>query len=113
MAYDTGLEERIDEVVAKWGLHVPKRKMFGGLGYFLNGNMVCGIKGEQLIVKASIDTATELLQEPGISYFEYGGKQMKSWLQAEPEVLNEDNLPRLLDICRNHVLTLPPKEKRK
>lgn len=111
MAYDTQLEERIDEVVGEWGMDVPKRKMFGGLGYFMNGNMVCGIKGDQLIVKASAETVAELLQEPGMGYFDYGGKQMKSWLQAEPEVLDEDNLPRLLAICRGYVLTLPPKEK--
>jgi len=44
MAYDTTLEERIDEVVGSWGLDVPKRKMFGGLGYFINRNMAFGIK---------------------------------------------------------------------
>jgi hypothetical protein len=31
MAYDTGLEERIDELVAEWPVEVMKRKMFGGL----------------------------------------------------------------------------------
>ncbi|HCR56091.1 TPA: hypothetical protein DIV49_03890 [Candidatus Saccharibacteria bacterium] len=109
MAYDTILEERIDEVVASWGLDVSKRKMFGGLGYFINRNMAFGIKTDELIVKAAEPTVEELLQEPGIGYFTYGGKSMKSWLQAEADVLDEDNLKRLLEISRDYTLTLPPK----
>lgn len=41
--------------------------------------------------------------------FEFGGRSMKAWLLAAPEVLDEDNLPRLLEISRDHTLTLPPK----
>ncbi|MCA9325366.1 TfoX/Sxy family protein [Candidatus Saccharibacteria bacterium] len=109
MAYDTTLEDRIDEVIASWGLDVPKRKMFGGLGYFINRNMAFGIKTDQLIIKADESTVQKLLQEPNIGYFDYGGKQMKSWLQAEAEALDEDNLVRYLEISRDYVLTLPPK----
>ena len=111
MAYDTGLEERIDELVAGWDVDVAKRKMFGGLGYFINRNMAFGVKGDELIVKADEVTAAKLLDEPGMGPFEFGGRSMKAWLLAAPEVLDEDNLPRLLEISRNYTLTLPPKQK--
>lgn len=109
MAYDTALEERIDEEVERWGTDVAKRKMFGGLGYFINRNMAFGIKGDELIVKADEATATVLLDEEGMKPFEFGGKTMKAWLLAEPEVLDEDNLARLLEISRDYTLTMPPK----
>lgn len=109
MAYDTGLEERIDELVAEWPVDVAKRKMFGGLGYFINRNMAFGVKGDELIVKADEATAEKLLEEPGMGPFEFGGRSMKAWLLAAPEVLDEDNLPRLLEICRDYTLALPPK----
>lgn len=109
MAYDTGLEERIGDIIAGWDVEVASRKMFGGVGYFINRNMAFGIKADQLIVKADAETVGKLLEEPGVGYFDYGGKQMKSWLQVEGDVLDEDNLPRLLEISRDYTLTLPPK----
>ncbi len=109
MAYDTTLEARIDEVVQSWGLEIPKRKMFGGLGYFINRNMAFGIKVDELIAKAESAHAEKLLSEPGVGYFEFGGKYMKSWLQVQPEVLDDETLERYLEISRDYVLTLPPK----
>lgn len=110
MAHDTTLEERIDEIVADWGLDVPKRKMFGGLGYFINRNMAFGIKTDELIAKADEATCEKLLKEDGVGYFTFGNKSMKSWLQIEPEALDEDNLLRYLEISRDYTLTLPPKK---
>jgi len=109
MAYDSKLELRIDKVVESWGLEIPKRKMFGGLGYFINRNMAFGIKMNQLIAKAHKATTEKLLADPGVGYFEFGGKYMKSWLQVESEVLDDENLERYLEISRDYVLTLPPK----
>ncbi|MGB3023686.1 MAG: TfoX/Sxy family protein [Candidatus Saccharimonadales bacterium] len=109
MAYDLTLESRIDDEIATWDVSVTKRKMFGGLGYFLNGNMAFGVAGDELIVKPHPERAGELLKEPGMKPFEFGGRTMKSWCLAEPDVLDEDTLPRLLEICREYVLTLPLK----
>lgn len=109
MAYDPTLEVRIDDEIVTWDVEVTKRKMFGGLGYFINGNMAFGVKGDELIVKPAPERADELQKEPGVKPFEFGGRTMKSWCLAEPEVLDEDNLSRLLAICRDYVLTLPPK----
>lgn len=109
MAYDTSLEARIDDEIDTWGVEVIKRKMFGGLGYFVGGNMAFGVKGDELIVKPSPAQAEGLQAEPGMKPFEFGGKTMKSWCLAEPDILDEDNLPRLLGHCRDYALTLPPK----
>lgn len=110
MAYDIGLEERIGDIIAGWDVDVASRKMFGGVGYFIHRNMAFGIKADQLIVKADAETVENLLQEPGVGYFDYGGKQMKSWLQVDGEVLDDDNLVRLLEISRDYTQTLPPKK---
>lgn len=95
--------------MAEWSVDVLKRKMFGGLGYFINRNMAFGVKGDELIVKADEVTAAILLDEPGMRPFEFGGRSMKAWLLAASEVLDEDNLPHLLEISRDYMLTLPPK----
>ena len=44
MAYDEGLEARIDDITRRWSMpELTKKKMFGGIGYLLSGNMAFGI----------------------------------------------------------------------
>lgn len=111
MAYDTTLENRIDEAIAGWKLEVGKKKMFGGVGYFINRNMAFGIKKDELIVKAAEATGDELLRRPGVGYFVMGDRPpMKSWYLAGGEAIADDaKLAELLEISRDYTLTLPPK----
>ena len=49
MAFDTELAERIRAVVCHFG-HWDEKKMFGGLCIMLNGHMLCGVLGDELMV---------------------------------------------------------------
>ena len=50
MAYDEGLAARVREVLGDQpGL--AEKQMFGGLAFLLHGNMACGVRGEDLIVR--------------------------------------------------------------
>jgi hypothetical protein len=44
MAYDPVLAERVREELARQ-VDFTERKMFGGLSFLVNGNMCCGITG--------------------------------------------------------------------
>ena len=59
MAYDQGLAARVREVIGgQPGL--TEKKMFGGLAFLLNGNMACGVRGEDLMVRlAALTNSTE------------------------------------------------------
>ena len=50
MAYDEGLAQRIRETLTDHPGLVEK-KMFGGVGFMLQGNMACGVNKEDLIVR--------------------------------------------------------------
>jgi TfoX/Sxy family transcriptional regulator of competence genes len=50
MAYDQELAQRIRSIL-KNSPGIVEKKMFGGVGYFVNGNMACGVNGEGLIVR--------------------------------------------------------------
>ncbi len=39
--------------------------MFGGLAFLLDGNMACGVRGHDLIVRVAADAAEAALREPG------------------------------------------------
>jgi len=113
MAYDTRLEERIDQLVSEWDTPLTKKKMFGGLGYMAYGNMCFGIHKDELIVRTSEEKAAELLKRPGIHEFSMGhSRKSKTWIMASKELIADKNeLGDLLTISSEYVSTLPPKDK--
>ena len=50
MAFDEGLAQRIREEIGDLPGMVEK-KMFGGIGFILMGNMACGVSKASLIVR--------------------------------------------------------------
>src|SRR5215216_873304 len=56
MAYDEGLATRIRDAIGdRPGL--AEQQMFGGLAFLVQGNMACGVRGEDLIVRVAADAA--------------------------------------------------------
>ena len=85
MAYNLKLAERIRAEVN--GLPVIEKKMFGGVGYMLNGNMACGILGDDMIVRVSLADYESMLKRKHVKLFmmKSGPRPMKGWLMVEPE----------------------------
>ena len=44
--------------------NVKERKMFGGIGFLLNGNLLVGVWKESLVVRLGEDEGEEALKEP-------------------------------------------------
>lgn len=49
MPYSRELSSRIDALLAE--LAPQTKEMFGGVGYLLHGNMLCGVIGENLVLR--------------------------------------------------------------
>lgn len=105
------LEQRIDQLVAGWGLVITKKKVFRSMSYFINGNMAFGVHGEDVLLRMSEEEGNRLLQQPGFRRFSMGSRQSaKNWYFASPEVTADYmRLRVLLEVCRDFVLTLPAK----
>ena len=84
MAYNLKLAERIRAEVE--GMPAIEKKMFGGVGYMLNGNMACGILGDDLIVRVKVEDYEKLLQRAHVKIFtmKSGPRPMKGWLMVQP-----------------------------
>ena len=106
MAYDEGLATRVREAIGEQpGL--TEKQMFGGLAFLLGGNMACGVRGDDLIVRAAADAA---LEEPGARPFDLTGRPMKGWLQVGPDGhAEDDDLRRWVGRGVAHALSLSPK----
>lgn len=108
MAYNIQLAERIRSEVA--GLPVIERKMFGGVGFLIHGNMACGVHKENMIVRVDPDEHEELLKKKHTRVFDITGKPMKGWLMVEPEgCKTAKQLAGWVKTGIDFALTLPPK----
>ena len=85
MAYDLKLAERIRAEVK--GLPIVEKKMFGGVGYMLHGNMACGILEDNLIIRVALDDYEKTLKRKYVKIFtmKNGPRPMKGWVMVEPE----------------------------
>ena len=86
MACNLDLEERIDFLTDRLG-EIAKKKMFGGIGYLLQGNMCFGIHKESLVVRTSVEKAEELLNSEYVAPFDIAGRPMKGWLLVSPDAV--------------------------
>ncbi|MDX6226139.1 MAG: hypothetical protein QOE64_2515 [Frankiales bacterium] len=108
MAYDEALAERLRDEL---GDEVTEKKMFGGVGFLVAGNMAVGVSsGGELIVRADPADYEGFAQEPGARPFEIGGRGMKGWLLIDPTTLADHaDLVRWIDRGTSYAGSLPPK----
>jgi len=83
MAYNLKLAERIRAELQ--GLPIVEKKMFGGVGFLLNGNLACGVNKDNLIVRIDPEKQDAFLKKAHTKPFDLTGKPMKGWLVVEPD----------------------------
>lgn len=111
MAYSTELEDLIDHTLID-DEELVKKKMFGGVSYFLNGNMCFGIHEESLIFRTTEENGSVLLKKEGFSPFDITGSKMTGWILVEPGICQHQAvLEHLLRESIRYAAALPKKEK--
>ena len=109
MAYDEALAERIHDVLAGQP-DLEAKKMFGGVGYMVQGNMACGVHKDMLIVRVGPDAYDQSMGYPHTRPFDMTGRPMKGWVMVEPDgFASETDLEAWVQCGLDFALTLPPK----
>jgi TfoX/Sxy family transcriptional regulator of competence genes len=90
MAFNESLAERIRRGLAR-RQGIEEKKMFGGLGFLFNGNMLVGVWKDSLIVRLGPEEGDEALKEPHVSEFNITGRSMKGWVLIAPEGVEDDD----------------------
>jgi TfoX/Sxy family transcriptional regulator of competence genes len=111
MAYDEELAERIRaEIGGEPGF--SERKMFGGIAFMVNGNMVCGVVREELMVRVGAPNYEEALARPHAKPMEFTGRPMKGMVFVSPAAFKtEDGLRSWIEAGLGYARTLPPKSQ--
>ena len=100
--------ERLRPLVPK-GL--VEKKMFGGLGFMLNGNMLIGTTAKgALLVRVDPDKMDDALKRPGAYAMHMGPKVMTGFIAVNPEALPDAKaIKDWIAYAQKYVKTLPAK----
>lgn len=109
MPYNEEVNARIRKVVSRWK-NTSAKKMFGGVCHLLNGNMVCGVYKDYLILRLGEKESANALKQSYAMPFDITGRPMKGWVMLDGAGFKTDEkLNSWLVNARTFVKTLPPK----
>lgn len=97
------------------GPNIEQKTVFGNQAFFMNGNMFCGLHGNQMVFR--LDEAGRqrfLAENTGSKQFEpFPGKPMKEYVSASEVMLkNSELLEKWVEASTTFAKTLPPKVKK-
>jgi TfoX/Sxy family transcriptional regulator of competence genes len=109
MAYNEALAVRLRQLLDGQPELVEK-KMFGGIGFMLRGNMACGLNKDDLIVRVGPENYETAVIRPYARPFDITGRPMKGWVMVAPDgYAADDDLKSWVEEGVDLALSLPPK----
>jgi TfoX/Sxy family transcriptional regulator of competence genes len=84
-------------------------KMFGGIGFMLNGNMVAAASKRGLLLRVGKDRQHDALSKPGARPMVMRGRTMEGYIYVDPAALNDRAVREWMKVAVGFVQTLPPK----
>ena len=107
MAIDEKLATQVRAALAD-ASPVREVKMFGGLGFMLNGNMIAAASDRGLLVRVGEQHEAEALARPGAELMVMNGRTMKGFIRVKT-ALDARSVKSWLRLARSFVSTLPAK----
>lgn len=111
MAFSESLANRTRDALARIR-GISEKKMFGGVGFLLNGNLLVGVWKHSLIVRLGPEEGKVAMLEPHVKEFDITGRPMNGWVMIEAEGIDDDGqLKAWIERALKFVEALPAKEK--
>jgi TfoX/Sxy family transcriptional regulator of competence genes len=111
MPYDELLAGRIRAILSRIPV-LEEKKMFGGVGFLINGNMACGVHKNHLIVRVGPIDYHQSLLRPYARPFDMTGRPMLGWVMVEPQGCEtESKLKEWISQGIEFARSLPAKKK--
>lgn len=108
MPFNEELADRVRAELAR-KRNVTEKKLFGCVGWLVNGNVCVGVWGERLVARLGAD-ADAALRDPNVRAFDITGKPMKGWVTVAPAGLaTDEELRDWVRQCVAFARTLPAK----
>ena len=108
MSTEDDLASRVRAAIAGSGA-IREVKMFGGVGFMLNGNLLAGASKRGLLVRVGKERQRDALERPGARAMVMRGRTMVDYVYVDPPALNEAAVNTWLQMALSFVRTLPAK----
>jgi TfoX/Sxy family transcriptional regulator of competence genes len=110
MSVDPELAGLVRGAIAELAVaNVSEMRMFGGIGFMLNGNLLVGASSRGLLVRVGRQAQGEALARPGTRPMEMRGRRMEGYIYADPAELSASAVKSWIELAVRHVSTLAPK----
>lgn len=109
MAYDQGLAQILrDHLVDMPG--IEQKKMFGGLCFMLNGNMLCGVHAGGGMFRVGKNNEARALEIKGTAPLSFTKRKMGGMLDASDDLIADDlRRTELMQLALEFVGAMPAK----
>lgn len=109
MAYDEGLAELMRSDLADIA-GITEKKMFGGLCFMLDGNMVGGVHTDFGMLRVGKERMEAARAVPGTGPMAFTGRPMGGFVQLTADAMADDGRRRqVLAMALENARSLPPK----
>ena len=108
MAYDELLADALRAALNGTN-GLSEKKMFGGLGFFINGNMLCAADKGLYVFRVGKEQEAEALTLPGAEPMAFGERRIGSFIFVDVADCADEALKEWITLARGFVDTLPPK----
>jgi TfoX/Sxy family transcriptional regulator of competence genes len=109
MVYSKSHAARVRQALAQ-RKSVAEKKMFGGVAFLLDGNMLVGVWQDSLIVRLGPEQGNAALSQPHVRPFDVTTRPMKGWVMIEPDGIDDDgHLGDWIERAVTFVRTVPAK----
>ncbi len=88
---------------------ITEKKMFGGICFLMNGNMLCGTGDGRFMFRVGKDQHEEALARPGASPMDFTGRKMGGFVWVDQETAMDTGLDDWIRFAKIFVGSLPPK----
>ena len=109
MAYDEGLAQILrDALTGEDG--ISEKKMFGGLCFMLNGNMLCGVHQKGGMARVGKANEAEALKIEGVAPLSFTGRPMGGMVDVSDDAFEDDTRrAQILALAFANVRAMPTK----
>jgi TfoX/Sxy family transcriptional regulator of competence genes len=109
MPVDEALRQRVREHLSELD-DITEKPIVGGTGFTLHGNLLCGVMGEDLLVRIGKQDHDRYAAEPGARPMVMGGRSSRSWILIDnATVSGQAELARWIGRAIEFVAGLPAK----
>ena len=111
MAYDEGMAEAMREDLGEVG-GLSEKKMFGGLCFLQNGNMICGVHADGAMYRPG-KAREQAALDAGALPLSFTGRPMGGMVELDVDLFADDHLRNVLtQMSLENVAQMPAKEKK-